>query len=121
VRPETGGGRAGLVTAVARFAARRRWLVVASWAAGLLILRNLIGAGQVDGAVGLGHIADEVSGLGLLRVEEDGELDGLGHGIDRHQHIELGHVSGKAEFQIPIAGLERQSHIQDAFEARGIF
>jgi RND superfamily putative drug exporter len=51
VRPETGGGRAGLVTAVARFAARRRWLVVASWAAGLLVLGFLVrqaGGAYVD-------------------------------------------------------------------------
>lgn len=51
MRPETGGGRAGLVTAVARFAARRRWLVVASWAAGLLVLGFLVrqaGGAYVD-------------------------------------------------------------------------
>src|ERR1700730_1420386 len=45
MRPETGGGRAGLVTAVARFAARRRWLVVASWAAGILVLGFLVRQG----------------------------------------------------------------------------
>jgi putative drug exporter of the RND superfamily len=51
MRPETGGGRAGLVTAVARFAARRRWLVVASWAAGLVVLGFLVrqaGGAYVD-------------------------------------------------------------------------
>jgi RND superfamily putative drug exporter len=51
MRPKTGGGRAGLVTAVARFAARRRWLVVASWAAGLVVLGFLVrqaGGAYVD-------------------------------------------------------------------------
>src|ERR1700730_4146518 len=51
MRPETGGGRAGLVAAVARFAARRRWLVVASWAAGILVLGFLVrqaGGAYVD-------------------------------------------------------------------------